>query len=380
MKIDQGVYTTSNGWKFPLSQATENPDFIMVFAASELFKDLLWMDELKKRYPNGKFIGCSTSGEIAGSTVHDQTAVATAVKFNSASVQFAQQNLTLTEDSYSCGKSLIAQLPPTELKHVLVFSDGLHVNGSELVKGMRESLPHGVTVTGGLAGDGPNFNQTYIVAQDGSAQDHCICAIGLYGSSIEVGYGSYGGWDPFGVERRVTQSKANVLYEIDNQPALELYKSFLGDNAAQLPASGLLFPLSLRTREDEQPVVRTILAVNESNQSITFAGDLPEGSYVRLMKANTDRLIQGAVKAAEISRNGIDGQDAALAIMVSCVGRKLVLKQLVEEEVEGANDLLGKQCVSTGFYSYGEISPFSDNAACELHNQTMTITTLFEKN
>ena len=380
MKIDQGVYSTTNGWNFPLPQATENPDVIIVFAASELFKDLSWMDELKRRYPQGKFLGCSTSGEIAGSTVRDQTAVATAVKFNAAHVQFAQQNLTSSNDSYACGKNLIMQLPAKDLKHVLVLSDGLNVNGSELVKGLRENLPKGVTVTGGLAGDGPNFNQTYVITEEGTAQDRCISAVGIYGDSVEVGYGSYGGWDPFGVERRVTRSKANVLFEIDNQPALELYKSFLGENAAQLPASGLLFPLSLRTREDEQPVVRTILAVNESEQSITFAGDLPEGSYVRLMKANTDRLIQGAVKAAEISRNGIDGQEAALAIMVSCVGRKLVLKQLVEEEVEGANELIGKQCVSSGFYSYGEISPFSDNAACELHNQTMTITTFFEKN
>lgn len=379
MKIDQGVYTLSNGWKFPMAQNTENPDFIMVFAASELFKDLVWIDELKTRYPSGNFIGCSTSGEIAGNTVCDQTAVATAVKFEATHVQFAYQKLITTADSYACGKSLIEQLPPVDLKHVLVFSDGLHVNGSELVRGMRESLPHGVTVTGGLAGDGPNFKQTYVIARDGSAQDRCICAIGLYGNRLEVGYGSYGGWDPFGVERCVTKSSANVLYEIDNQPALELYKSFLGDNAAHLPASGLLFPLSLRTKEDELPVVRTILAVNESEQSITFAGDLPEGSYVRLMKSNIDRLIQGAVKAAEISKNGIGLHDAALAILVSCVGRKLVLKQLVEAEVEGANELLGKQCVSAGFYSYGEISPFSDNAACELHNQTMTITTLFEK-
>lgn len=379
MQINQGLYTVSGGWNFQSDRPIENPDVVLVFAASELFKEQSWLDDLKKLHPNGNFIGCSTSGEIAGSSVRDQTAVATCVKFNSARVQFAQQNLSTSDDSYSCGKSLIAQLPSTELKHVLVFSDGLHVNGSELVKGMRDSLPHGVTVTGGLAGDGPNFKQTYVITHDGTAQDRCVCAIGIYGTSIEVGYGSYGGWDPFGVERLVTRSKANVLYEIDNQPALELYKSFLGENAAQLPASGLLFPLSLRTREDEQPVVRTILAVSESDQSITFAGDLPEGSYVRLMKANTDRLIQGAVKAAEISKSGIAGHDAALAIMVSCVGRKLVLKQLVEEEVECANDLLGKQCVSTGFYSYGEISPFSDNAACELHNQTMTITTLFEK-
>jgi hypothetical protein len=379
MKIEQGIYTEQNGWEFPSIQKTSNPNFVLVFAASNLFKDSTWFEPLQKRYPEGKFIGCSTSGEISGNTVRDQSAVATAVEFSHAQVRFAQKDLKTTEDSYECGKSLIEQFPTNDLKHVLVFSDGLHINGSELVRGMRQSLPKGVTVTGGLAGDGPNFKQTYVITQNGKAQDNCVCAIGLYGDSIGVGYGSYSGWDPFGVERLVSKSKSNVLYEIDNQPALELYKSFLGDNAAQLPASGLLFPLSLRTKEDEQPVVRTILSVNELDQSITFAGDLPEGSYVRLMKANTDRLIQGAVKAAEISKVGLAGNTAALAIMVSCVGRKLVLKQLVEEEIEGANELIGNQCVTTGLYSYGEISPFSENRACELHNQTMTITTLFEK-
>jgi hypothetical protein len=378
MKIEQGIFTAENGWHFPADTKTISPHFVLVFADSTLIKNTNWLDALKNRYPFTKFIGCTTSGEIAGNTVRDQTAVATAVEFKNARVEFAQEDLISTADSYNTGKCLIDQLQKNELKHILVFSDGLHVNGSELVRGMRENLPKGVSVTGGLAGDGPNFKQTYVLTPLGEGRDRCVCAIGLYGDTIGVGYGSYGGWDPFGVERLVTKSNANVLYEIDHQPALELYKSFLGENAAQLPASGLLFPLSLRTKEDEQPVVRTILSVNESDQSITFAGDLPEGSYVRLMKANTDRLIQGSIKAAEISLNGINGSPAQLAIMVSCVGRKLVLKQLVEEEVEGANELLGAQCISTGFYSYGEISPFSDNTACELHNQTMTITTLFE--
>jgi hypothetical protein len=379
MIIEQGSFAEGKGWNFPAVQNTSAPQFVLIFAASELFKNSTWIELLKHRYPSAKFIGCSTAGEIAGNTVRDQTAVATAVELKNARIEFAQQELVSTDDSYNTGKRLIEQLTKNDLKHILVFSDGLHVNGSELVRGMREDLPKGVTVTGGLAGDGPNFKQTYVITQSGDFRDRCVCAIGLYGNSIEVGYGSYGGWDPFGVERLVTKSKANVLYEIDKQPALELYKSFLGENAAQLPSSGLLFPLSLRTKEDEQPVVRTILSVNEIDQSITFAGDLPEGSYVRLMKANTDRLIQGAVRAAEISINSMAGNLSALAIMVSCVGRKLVLKQLVEEEVEGAIDLIGSQCISTGFYSYGEISPFSDNTACELHNQTMTITTLYEK-
>jgi len=377
MKINQFICNDSDAWT-PQLEANSNAQLLLVFAAPKMFHDNQRFKALLKAFPKAGIMGCSTSGEIMGQNVHDNTVVVTAVEFEKTRVAFSQVLLNDTTDSYVCGKSLINQLDKKDLRHVLVLSDGLHVNGSELVKGMRESLPEGITVTGGLAGDGADFKNTYVLSQNGEVMEKAITAVGFYGEAIHVSYGSYGGWDPFGVERKVTSSKANVLYSIDNQPALELYKSFLGENAQHLPSSGLLFPLSLRTKEDEQPVVRTILAVNEADQSITFAGDLPEGSYVRLMKANTERLIQGAIKAAEITHKGMKSEHADLAILVSCVGRKLVLKQLVEEEVEGVYRLLGEGHHSTGFYSYGEISPFSDNAACELHNQTMTLTVLSE--
>lgn len=174
-----------------------------------------------------------------------------------------------------------------------------------------------------------------------------------------------GGWDSFGIERLVSKSDNNVLFELDGKPALSLYKSFLGSEADNLPASGLLFPLSMRTEANKTPLVRTILAVNEEDQSLTFAGDIPEGSYVRLMKANMDRLIDGAQEAAQ----SIKQENPEFALCISCVGRKLVLKQIVEEEVEVCLDELGSNCTISGFYSYGEIAPFKDGAECELHNQ-----------
>jgi hypothetical protein len=210
------------------------------------------------------------------------------------------------------------------------------------------------------------------------AGEKIITAIGFYGDKIKIGYGSFGGWDSFGMERLITKSKNNVLYELDGEPALALYKSFLGSQAVNLPSSGLLFPLSLRVSEDHAPVVRTILAVNEEDQSLTFAGDLPEGSYVRLMKANIDRLIEGAVAAANTSVAPFENAKPDFAVLISCVGRKLVLKQMVEEEVEGVKNILGDNTAITGFYSYGEISPFEKDTRCELHNQTMTITTFTE--
>lgn len=234
-----------------------------------------------------------------------------------------------------------------------------------------------MSVSGGLSADGEHFRDTFVLV-NGRTQKNVVAAIGLYGSRLKVGCGSLGGWDSFGPERQITRSDGNVLYELDGQSALALYKRYLGAHAADLPASGLLFPLSLRTRQVSAPVVRTILSVNEADQSLTFAGDVPTGGYVRLMKANFDRLIDGAVGAGRVSAEAL-GTPADLALLISCVGRRMVLRQRVEEEVEGVREIVGPHAAIAGFYSYGEISPFTPKARCELHNQTMTVTTLSER-
>jgi hypothetical protein len=281
-------------------------------------------------------------------------------------------------ESFQAGEKLAAALDHNDLVHVFVISDGLKVNGSELVKGLTKNLPPNVAVTGGLAGDGPRFQQT-LVCLDGEPEEGKIAVLGFYGKRLKVGYGSMGGWDPFGPERLITLSKANILYELDGHSALELYKEYLGEHAASLPASGLLFPLSLRVKDNDTPIVRTILAVDEKAQSMTFAGDVAEGAYARFMKANFERLVDGASDAAKTSYEAIGSTSPDLAILISCVGRKLVLKQRIEEEVESVRDVLGEGATLTGFYSYGEISPFTPSAKCELHNQTMTITTFSER-
>jgi hypothetical protein len=191
-----------------------------------------------------------------------------------------------------------------------------------------------------------------------------------------------GGWDSFGVVRTITKSKGNVLYEFDGKPALALYKEYLGEMAKDLPASGLLFPLSLSIKNDKGEaveIVRTLLAVDEDAQSLTFAGDIPEGGTVRFMKANFDRLVDGASGAANMSTEALAEEKVDLAILISCIGRKLVLKERIEDEVEAVSERLGAQAAITGFYSYGEICPTTPTERqCQLHNQTMTVTTFRE--
>jgi hypothetical protein len=280
------------------------------------------------------------------------------------------------ENSFQAGERLAQSLEFTGLRHVFVLSDGLKVNGSDLVRGLTSWLPPEVTLTGGVSGDGARFQET-LVLWDQIVDRDTIAVLGFYGAGLRIGYGSLGGWDPFGPERLVTRSNGNVLYEFDGKSALTLYKTYLGEHAKGLPATGLLFPLSIRTQEADRGVVRTILSIDEKEQSITFAGDIPEGAYARLMKANFNRLIDGAVGAAKTSRLVL-GVPAELAVLISCVGRKMVLRQRIEEEVEGVREVLGNQTVLTGFYSYGEIAPHAPHAKCDLHNQTMTVTTLSE--
>ena len=242
---------------------------------------------------------------------------------------------------------------------------------------MRAHLPDTVTLTGGLSADGNRFRETLVLSGE-TIDRGLVAAVGLHSNRLTVGYASWGGWVPFGPKRLITKSQGNVLYELDGQSALDLYKKYLGDYASGLPATGLLFPLHLHNISGDRAVVRTILAVDEIEQNLTFAGDVPEGSIVQLMQANCDRLVDGAIAAAQTSLAAHPSAAPDLAVLISCVGRKLVLKQRIEEEVEGIREVMGESTILTGFYSYGEIAPAELGESCQLHNQTMTITTFSE--
>lgn len=333
--------------------------------------------ELRAAYPNSHIAGCSTAGEIIGASVQDNTMVVAVAHLPQSSIKIQYAGVSDPSKSRDMAQQIAESLAAPDLSGVLALSDGLHVNGTALTAGFCESLPEGVPVSGGLAGDGDRFERTWVL-REGRPEQHIVAGIGLYGSELALGHGSQGGWDVFGVERTITRSAGNTLYELDGHPALDLYREYLGERAKDLPATGLLFPLSIRGPASEQPVVRTILGVNDEEKSLTFAGDVPCGWSARLMKANFDRLVDGASRAASLVTT-IDNEPASLSLAISCVGRKLVLGERVEEEVEATLDRLPESTQQIGFYSYGEISPLVGGSGCELHNQTMTLTHLVER-
>jgi hypothetical protein len=379
MKIEQIKWEETDGWNVTNSEPIlSDANLVLAFGGRTVLENKERFNEIKLFYPNSNILCCSTSGEIMDTQVHDNTIVVTAIHFEHTELRVSSTEVYSLESSYATGKSIADSFPKEELLHLFVISDGQKVNGSELVRGMNDGLPVNVTVTGGLAGDGSRFQKTLVGLNNYPAEGK-IVAVGFYGKNLIVNYGSIGGWDSFGPDRLITKSKNNILYELDGQSALELYKKYLGDQAVGLPGTALLFPLSIKLSDGEQPVVRTILSIDEENKSMIFAGDMPEGSYARLMKANFERLIEGASSAATNTIESDKGVSPELAILISCVGRKLVLGQRIEEEVEGVREVLGDRTILSGFYSYGEISPFNTAAKCELHNQTMTITTFTER-
>lgn len=362
-------------------ETTENFDssksqLVMVFGSIKLVSDALYFNTIKEKYPIANIVTISDCGQIIRDEVFDDSIMSTALQFEQSTNKVLSFNIKHFEDSKALGKKIATDFSKENLRLILVLADGILVNGSDLVEGLRSNLPSEVIVTGGLAGDNAAFVETK-VGLNNLPQSGEVAAIAFYGDKLKVGFGSFGGFDAFGPERKVTKSIKNVVYEIDGTNALDLYKSYFGKYASEFPGSALPFPLGIISADNE-PLVRTILGIDETQKSITFAGNINEGDTVRVMKANFSKLFDAATTSATKSLTPFNNQNPAFALLISCVGRKMILNERVDEEIETTRGILGEKTIISGFYSYGEISPLSNKVSCELFNQTMTITTLGE--
>lgn len=384
MKMHQSHFCNVNHiWKNLPEPKDWNEESVLIlcFSSPNLLGSPQPFKELNNKFNRATIVGCSTSGEILDNQVKDNSIVLTFIKFESSHFKVSIHPLSETIHSYNVGKNIAKDLLTPDLKGLLIFSEGLNANGSQIVMGLNELIPSHIPIGGGLAGDSTNFKNTFII-NNGEIRMNYLAAVGFYGEALKIHSGSKGGWDIFGPERKITASKGNILFELDGKPALDLYKEYLGDKANELPASGLLFPLQITSPEDENiKLVRTILNIDESNKSLIFAGDVNQGWTAQLMRADFDRIIDASGSIYEqLVKSSSKNLDPQLIIAVSCVGRRLVLGERCEEELEALTDLVPIDSKISGFYSYGEISPISQGRHCDLHNQTMTLFILNEKN
>jgi hypothetical protein len=373
MKIDKLVFKDED-WIIVDSQilTDEVVDIIFVFGHINSLKSYNHFSLLKSKYPDANIVGCSTAGNILDTTIDKYEVIATAISFDTAKVKVFSTHLfqkSISQDTFD----LVNSIEKEGLKHLFILSPGL-INGSEIVEGIK--VDKNITVSGALAGDEDKFESTYLFFNEKKGSDLLI-AICFYGDSIHTSVGCDTGWNEFGATRVVTKSKKNIIYEIDNKPAIELYEKYLGNSIDSLPNSALRFPLSIRDSiNDENEIILVMMDIN-SDKSLVYAGNIKEGSIIKLMKTNVSNLLEGASLSAKRVKSY--NEKESLSLVISCAARRSVLKQFSEEEVEVVKEILPLKTQIIGFYSYGEIAPFSNELSKSLlHNQTMTITTIYE--
>lgn len=381
MHASQLYWTGEAGWETD-TRPSRHADLVLYFGPRAILSSDAHYEALRSRFPHARLLGCSTGGQMAGGDVDDERLSALALDFDHTRLELAEAMIDEPSQSRAAGLSIGAQLASPDLANVFVLSDGLHVNGSALVDGIISAVGPDVPLSGGLAGDGAAFAETLVGATT-RCRSGAVAAVGFYGDAIQVGHGSGGGWDVFGPKRRISKADGNVLHEVDGQPALELYKLYLGpEDSQRLPGSALLFPMRVHDpRHPQNAVVRTVLSIDSSNGSMTFAGDMPEGWTAQLMRGNFGRLCTGAAEATQhaLATMGTAPVGDSAAILISCIGRRLLMGQRIDEEIEAVSDELPEGYRAIGFYSYGEISPHSESGRAQLHNQTMTVTLMSER-
>ncbi|WP_298391713.1 FIST signal transduction protein [Flavobacterium sp.] len=377
MKIVQASKLENQDWKFLQDKIELKNPLVLVFANRYLLEDETVIADIRNQFPYEHIVFGSTSGEIIRCNVNDNSISVTAIEFEKSTFIVKSDNiLKYDKKAKPLGEALFNEMPKENLKHLFVVSEGSFVNGSSLINGLEFNKNSSISLTGGMCGDDARFEKT-VASYKENPKEGEVVLIGFYGETLDISFASFGGWIPFGPERKITSSKANILFEIDDMPALDLYKKYLGDKASELPQASLLYPLNVTPEGKNEPVVRTILSINNENNSMVLAGDVPVNSRVQLMMASIDGIADGAQHAAEIAMKDRKNPPQ-IALIVSCVGRKLVMNQRVEEEIEQVQEIIGENVAITGFYSYGEMAPFNGDSSCELHNQTMTLTLISE--
>lgn len=363
---------TYNQWSEPFDPTLDSESTaVFVFFESTLVVDEQ-IKKIKDTFPKSKILGSSTSGEIQNAEINDNSIICMVIKFDHTRLKLVSTPVSF-ETSLQAGKNLAEALAAPDLKNIVLLTEGLDVDGSELIKELDQALKNkniNTSIVGGMAGDGSRFINTFLI-NDTSVKTHQAVALGLYGEKVQMFSGTGTGWAPFGPLRYVTKAERNTVFEIDGVPALKLYKEYLKEDAQNLPVSGVLFPLGISWGENEN-IVRSVARIDESNNALIFASKIPEKTQVQLMHSNVMKLIGAAEDALkDCSLNFTNGQSTAVLI-ISCIGRRMIMGQKTEDEISIIKELLPNHAEICGFYSYGEYSPTASKRN-ELHNQTMTL-------
>jgi len=366
-------HSPGQGWRFD-GPSMEDPQLVIWFAAYDQVKSTEVFDGLRGLFPKALVMGCTTNGEIYRGDVLDGASVAAAVRFDSAHVKGAFVRVEPQGDARAAGRMLAAQLKGAGLKGVFVLADAFGFNGADLVEGLAAELPPDVIVSGGMAGDGGALGSSTKAGLDQVPCDGGAAAIGFYGQTMRISHGVAGGWDALGPLRHITRAEGSVVYELDGQPALDVYERLVGDAETN---ARLRHPFCIKPEADsQQDVIWEVVGVDRQNKGIVFIDQVPQGSWGQIMRGVDDHLVDGAAEAA---RKAVAEKPAgdALGLVVSCIGRKWVMGQHVGDETEAVQEVAA-DAPTIGFFSYGEVAPHARTGVCTLHHASVSVTMLSE--
>jgi hypothetical protein len=322
-------------------------------------------------------VGCTTDGEISSEGYSLGSAVLGGIVSDKIQAQVVSVQ-GLGEASEKSGIEL-ARLFDPYVRHVQIFTDGLTENGCAILRGLRSELGDEVPISGGAAGDGGKFRQTFQFIGTKVLSD-AIVGIGFSGE-FKLGAGVRSGWSAIGTAKKVTRATGNVVYELNGQPALEVYERFLGKHAADLPSVGVEYPFGFLDATGEcgdvdQYILRATMSVNRDQGSIVFAGEIPEGTTVRLTCGDYGSIIEAAEEAATQALIELGTGSPSMIFFYSCMARKIVLGRRTHEEVDRIRSVFGPKVPMIGFYSYGEYCRQRCGGPSLFHNETATVTVI----
>ena len=364
-----------------MAKLSGKPDMLWAFAAVSYNQQRV-LDGIASVAPGTQIIGCTTDGEIstAGLSVNSvvmMAMVSDRIRFHTS---FVEQ---LSKDSYEAGVELGESFQGLNCRYIQIFSDGLCGNADKIIQGIKASLGDDIKIAGGTAGDSGDFNRTYQYFGDRVLTDSIVGV--AFEGDFALGTGTACGWFPVGIAKKVTRSVENVVYELDGQPALQAYEKYLGKHADLLPAVGVEYPLGLLGRDGDEMddsyfLCRATMGVDRQSGAIVFAGNVPEGTSVKMTIGNEADIIQAAGQAAQAALTKLQGGNAALKpkaiFLYSCMARKIVLGSRTNEEILAIQDVIGRDVPVIGFYTYGEFAPIGNSDHSYFHNETATMTVI----
>ncbi|OQX74265.1 MAG: hypothetical protein B6D59_02960 [Campylobacteraceae bacterium 4484_4] len=330
--------------------------------------DKAWLDSvidhLRSLFPRAIIAGATTDGEILAEEVTLHQTVLSIATFKRSTLSYALSPIS-TDESFKAGEHIALQLCTPSPKAVLLFTDGLHCNGEEFVKGFASILPRCI-IAGGMAGDNAEFRETFILSNEGALSKSAI-GIAFGGESLQIFSDFKLDWFPVGKKMKITHARKNRVYSIDNIKAEEIYKHYLGERVYnRLPETGVEFPLI--REQNGTTITRAVIGRNEDG-SLDFAGNIESGEYYQFGLANTQMMERSTELLSERY-----GREHIEAIFVySCMARRRFLQQAISQELKP----FAQMAPMSGFFTYGEF--YHNHTQNHLLNQSMTIFALCEK-